>query len=156
VKIDIKYLADHPEVTPTLAGWFYEEWGNHSLSSTMEAMEERIRRRMNRDRLPLTIVAFINDELVGSATLKIREMETHPHFEHWLGSVYVQEKSRGLGIGSELVKAGEEEAKRFNIQELYLYTRDKEPFYARLGWVPIERPFYHGREVVIMRRRIGA
>jgi predicted N-acetyltransferase YhbS len=156
MEIEIKYLADHPDLVPILARWFYEEWGSHSPSSTMEDMEARLRTRMNRDWLPLTLVALMDKEPVGSAALKIREMETHPQFEHWLGSVYVREEFRRMGIGSYLVKAGENEAMRFDIPYLYLYTRTSETFYARLGWESIERPVYRGREVVIMRRRIKA
>ncbi|HUV90357.1 MAG TPA: hypothetical protein VMY80_11945, partial [Anaerolineae bacterium] len=35
---------------------------------------------------------------------------------------------------------------------LYLFTRDKEPFYVRLGWRAMDRAEYHGQPVAIMVR----
>ena len=60
---------------------------------------------MKRDKTPLTLVAFKDEKPVGIAALKIREMEIHPQYQHWLGSVYVKENWRKMGIGSTLVKA---------------------------------------------------
>jgi N-acetylglutamate synthase-like GNAT family acetyltransferase len=149
----IDYLANHPDLVPVLAGWFLREWGGRSPEDTLERFEERILSRMNRDKLPLTLVAFIEKEPVGTAALKIQEMKTHPQYQYWLGSVYVKENCRRQGIGSALVKTVIEEAKAFGIEELYLYTRGMENFYTQLGWNEIERPYYRGRNVTIMKRR---
>lgn len=150
--VKVEYLADHPELVSLLAGWFYEEWGKGRPAVTLERMEERVRERMNRDRPPLALVAFHEGVAVGSATLKIQEMETHPQFLYWLGTVYVRPEARRRGIGSTIVAAATAEAARLGLEELYLYTRHSERFYARLGWMVVERTLYHGREAVIMKR----
>jgi hypothetical protein len=111
--------------------------------------------RMDRDKVPLALVAFQGSEPVGSASLIIREMETHPQFLHWLGSVYIHHPYRNQGIGSQLVEYAASEAERLGVRELYLYTRHHESFYSRLGWRPVERAHYHGREVLIMKRGLG-
>ncbi|MEW5986550.1 MAG: GNAT family N-acetyltransferase [Chloroflexota bacterium] len=151
MNIKVEYLADHPELVSLLAAWFYEEWGQGSPAVTFERMEERVRARMNRDHLPLALVALDNGVPVGSATLKIQEMETHPQFLYWLGTVYVRPPFRRQGIGSIIVEAATAEAARLGLGELYLYTRHSERFYTRLGWVVVERVFYHGREADIMK-----
>jgi GNAT superfamily N-acetyltransferase len=150
--IDVHYLADHPNLTRRVATWFYEEWGIRNPENSVENVEKRLLERMNRDRLPLILIAFQGVEPVASASLKIREMETHPRYVHWLGSVYVHHPFRNHGIGSWLVEYAAAEAGRHKVRELYLYTHRHESFYARLGWFPVERPHYHGREVVIMKR----
>jgi GNAT superfamily N-acetyltransferase len=62
---------------------------------------------------------------VATAALKIREMETHPQYEHWLGNVYVLPEFRAQGIGTTVIERAKHEAKRIGIRDLYLYTRDR-------------------------------
>jgi predicted N-acetyltransferase YhbS len=150
--IEVKYLADCPELMPLLASWFYEEWGRRDPENSPEKVEKRLRQHLNRDQVPLTLVAFRGSELMGSASLIVREMESHPQYLHWLAGVYVHQPCRQGGIGSRLVERAAEEAARIGVGELYLYTRSHEEFYARLGWRPVRRLHYHGREVVIMKR----
>jgi predicted N-acetyltransferase YhbS len=150
--IEIESLADRPELAPLLASWFYDEWGRRNPENSLQKVEKRLRQRMNRDKVPLTLVAFQGSEPVGSASLIVHEMETHPVFLHWLASVYVHQPCRQQGIGSLLVQHVAAEAERIGVGELYLYTHSHEEFYARHGWRPVERPLYHGREVVIMKR----
>lgn len=147
----IDYLVNHPSLVTLLADWFYEEWGGRRPEDSLEGFKIRLQGRMNQDRLPLALIAFFEGEPVGTAALKIREMETHPHFEHWLGSVYVQESHRKRGFGTKLIQAIISEAARFGIEELYLYTRGSEIFYSKLGWKEIEKPFFRGRRVTIMK-----
>jgi predicted N-acetyltransferase YhbS len=152
--LEVEYLADCPEWIGLLASWFYEEWGHRHAGNTVENVEERLKRLMNRDEVPLALVAFRGTKPAGSASLIVREMETHPHYLHWLASVYIHHTCRNQGLGSQLVQRAASEAKRLGVQELYLYTRSHERFYARLGWGVIERPHYHGREVAIMKRSL--
>ena len=146
------YLADRADLIPTLAGWFYGEWGHNHPDLTPATIEVKLRQRLNRDRVPLVLVTLRDDSPIASASLKIQEMETHPQYMHWLGSVYVLPEFRGEGIGSNLVQYSVNEAKRLAVHDLYLYTRSHEKFYTHLGWKPIERPLYHGRKVVIMKQ----
>ena len=148
----IVYLAERADLIPELVGWFYEEWGHNYPDLTQASIEGKLRRRLNRDRIPLVLVLLRDDSPIASASLKIREMETHPQYLHWLGSVYVKPEYRGKGIGSNLVQYSVNEAKRLAVYDLYLYTRSRENFYTRLGWKPIEKPLYHGRRVVIMKQ----
>jgi predicted N-acetyltransferase YhbS len=152
--LEIEYLADHPDLVPLLAEWFYSEWGGRSPDDTLTTFEKRLLGRMHRDKAPLTLIAFKGEEPVGTAALKIQEMETHPQYQYWLGSVYVEENWRRMGIGSALVDAVIAKAEAFGIEVLYLYTRGRENFYTQLGWKKIERSYYRGRNVTIMKQQI--
>jgi GNAT superfamily N-acetyltransferase len=77
-------------------------------------------------------------------------METYPHLEHWLGSLYVKESYRGAGIGTQMVGHAVRVARELGVVDLYLYTHSHESFYQQLGWKPTERPTYHNRTVVVM------
>jgi predicted N-acetyltransferase YhbS len=148
--ISIEYLADQPEWVPLLSTWFFNEWGRNNPALTVEGIEERVRERLNRDKLPLCLVAFVENQPVATAALKIQEIETHPHYEHWLGNVYVLPEFRAQGIGSTVIERAKQEAKRIGIRDLYLYTRDRAPLYARLGWETIEQVTYRCRRASIM------
>ena len=148
----IIYLADRLDLIPILGGWFYKEWGRNLPDVTQATFEGKLRQRLNRDQVPLVLVTLRDDSPIASASLKIQEMETHPQYLHWLGSVYVLPEYREEGIGTKLVQFAVNEAKRLAVHDLYLYTRNRENFYTRLGWKVLERPLYHGREVVIMEQ----
>ena len=125
MSLEITDLADHVEFVPILASWFYEEWGGRGPSTTLESFNEHLIGRLNRDQPPITFVGFLGDEPVGTAASKIQEMETHPQFGHWLGSVYVQEEFRGQSVASELIKAVWIKASQFKLDPLYLYTQQR-------------------------------
>ncbi len=152
--IETCYLADCPEAVTILAQWLYDEWGRHSPDGSIRSMAENLMERMNRDSFPLALVAMQDGRPLGTVSLKIREMEIRPQYEHWLGTVYVHEPYRRKGIGSQLIEAAVKEANRLGVKELYLYTRSEqtEALYAKLGWATLERPFYRGRRAVIMKR----
>ena len=154
MKVDIEYLADHPDSIGILAGWLFDEWGHRSPDGTARGMVDTFKERLNRDKLPMALVALRENEPLGTVSLKLREVEIRPQYEHWLGALYVHEPHRGKGIGSLLIEAATKEANRLGISELYLYTRnwENERLYAKLGWTVVERLGYQGRSAVIMKR----
>jgi GNAT superfamily N-acetyltransferase len=155
MKLEIANLADHPQHLLTLADWFASEWGGRDYTASLKRFTERLEGRMNRDHPPITILGFLQNELVGTAAIKIQEMETHPQYKYWLGSVYVREEYRGRGIASELIKAVIEKASQLSIDKLYLYTRGKVPLYTKFCWKTIEETNYRGKVTYIMERSVS-
>ena len=154
IKTSFAYLADHPEFLPILADWYFTEWGHLDPQSSKESIERELLGYLNKDRIPLTVIGTRDSQPIASAILKLREVETHPQYLHWLGGVYVHPVFRGHGIGSELVEFTAAQAAKLQVADLYLYTRGNEGFYSRLGWRTIEKPVYQGRVVSIMKRRL--
>jgi GNAT superfamily N-acetyltransferase len=153
--LQISYLADQPHWLPTLAEWFYQEWGHGDPPFTLQDFHDQFRTRLNHDRLPLALVASRDGLPVATASLKLQEMDTHPRYMHWLGGVYTLPEHRGQGIGAQIIQAATAEAHRLGVQVLYLYTRRSVALYARLGWQTIERPVYRGKQVIIMKRALA-
>lgn len=152
--MNIEYLANHREVIPTLAHWFYEEWAYLHPERTYSDVESLITERAQTDKIPVALVAYDGEELLGTVCLKVHDMDTRLDLTPWLAGLYVSAPRRGQGIGAALVSAIERKAFELGVDRLYLYTPESEPFYSKLGWTVMERTKYHGCPVTLMQREI--
>ena len=133
----IEYLADHPELAPTLARWHYDSWQDLIPNWSYEIALEELSSHRDRAAIPTTFVAFRNDALVGSASLLVEDMPEWRHLTPWVASVFVIPSERGRKIGSRLVRHAVTVAGRLGMKEVYLLTPGQAGFYRRLGWSPI-------------------
>jgi GNAT superfamily N-acetyltransferase len=145
----IEYLVDRPEFIPTLARWHYEEWGNLRAGDSVEARILRLQ-GCGRGRVPLTVIAVLDNELLGSASLVEYDMDSRLDLTPWLAGVFVAPPHRRKGIGAALVRRIMDKATLLCISRLYLYTVDSTAFYAGLGWSLVEETRYRENEVSIM------
>lgn len=137
-----------------LAQWFYKEWAYLHLGKTLADVEQLIGERVNTNKIPLALVAFDHQELIGTVCLKVQDMDTHPDLSPWLAGLYVSAQRRRQGIGAALVSAIEKEANKLGVERLYLHTPESENFYVKLGWQVKERLRYHGYPVSLMQKKI--
>ncbi|HXH07231.1 MAG TPA: putative metal-dependent hydrolase [Vicinamibacterales bacterium] len=83
--------------------------------------------------LPHMVVARRNGRIVATAAVE-------PHGEAvLLRSVAVDASSRGQGLGCRIVTRALERAARRGARAAYLLTETADAFFARLGFVPVER-----------------
>src|ERR1051325_1566525 len=143
--VQISYLIDHPEHVRQLAQWQFEEWDSILGEKTLEPRIEKLKRHMNRDKLPIAWVAHANGELLGSAALRVHDIEGREDLTPWLGGVIVGSQFRRQGIGAALCAIVEEHARSLGIQTLHLFTLDKQAWYSRLGWKVFGPCVWHGR-----------
>jgi GNAT superfamily N-acetyltransferase len=69
--------------------------------------------------------------------------------------LFVVPEYRRKGAGAVLVRAIEDEARRREFPRLYLYTRDAETFYTRLGWAVLDRTIWKGSEMAFMAKDLS-
>jgi predicted N-acetyltransferase YhbS len=153
--VDIHYLADRQEVVSILAAWIYNEWSYLYPKMTLQDVVNFLRERINKEKLPLTLVAFEAGEPVGTVSLMTSDMETRRDLTHWLTSLYVIKPWRRRGIGSRLVETAEKKAAELEIDKLFLFTTDAALpglFYSKLGWKVKEKTIYHSYPVIIMEK----
>ena len=67
--VQISYLIEHPEYIPQLAQWLFEQWGPTLGEKTPEKRIKKLKRHMNRNKLPIAWVAYANGQLLGTAAL---------------------------------------------------------------------------------------
>ncbi len=145
----IAYLADHLAHVETLAAWHHRQWSYLDVGVSVERRAAFLRTH-GRGEVPTTVLALQGEDLLGSASLIAQDMDTRPHDSPWLASVYVDPPHRRCGIGSALVTRIIHLAHQLGHSTLYLFTADKERFYARLGWHVLERTPYRGYAQVVM------
>ncbi len=116
----------------------------------------RLKGRLNTDKAPLTLLAFDNGRAIGTASLVLREMTTHPELPYWLGDLYVVPEERGRGVGSALINAIVDQARHFGADYLYLYTADQMALYASKGWQTFIKETYEKHEVEVMRLSLAS
>src|SRR5262249_7586047 len=148
--MQIDYLADHLDAVPLLADWHHREWGEFTLESTASELRTHTGRRQ----IPTTFVVIEQGRLIGSTSLLVADLVGWEHLTPWVASVFVAPDCRGRGVGQALIERAVCEARLIGIPAVYLFTTTKEPYYARLGWRPVERARYRSKEIVIMRRTL--
>jgi len=153
-RVRISYLIEHPEYIPQLAQWLFEQWGSTLGEKTPEARTKGLQAHMNRDKLPIAWVAHANGQLLGTAALRVDELEGREDLTPWLGGVLVGSHFRRQGIGAALCAAVEDEARSRAIPTLYLFTLDKQAWYSRLGWSILGPCVWQQRPGDIMCKRL--
>jgi N-acetylglutamate synthase-like GNAT family acetyltransferase len=154
LSLEIAYLADYPDDVDAIARWLHAEWGWFTPGSTLDDRRAKLAGHLNRDALPLALVAREQGRPVGTAALRVHDMDTRPHLTPWLASVYVHPWRRGRGLGTHLAARIEAEAVRLRFDRLYLVTFDQSPFYAARGWTLHERTTYRTEPVVVMQKHL--
>jgi GNAT superfamily N-acetyltransferase len=155
--MEIALLADHPEAIGKVAQWYFDEWASAVPGMTLERVVARVSTLVSRESAPMLVLAREDDEVIGAAELKIREMDIYPEYEYWLSGVYVDEKGRGKGVASLLVNEVLSRAKAAGIERLYLQTEHLSGgLYTRHGFKPLEEVRYKGYQVLVMTASTGA
>lgn len=150
--ITCAFLADHPHLAGTLAGWAHAEWGHLLPEDSLEASVERFKQRAVRDHIPLSLIALEGGEPVGCVVLKPSEDITCVGLTPWLGALYARPDRRGHGIAGRLIQFALGVAKNLGLPRLYLSTVNAEALYRRHGWQVIDRFESAGEHVALMCR----
>ncbi len=152
--ITIRFLADHPDTIPTLVKWFRAQWPDYYAAMSDEEMEQDFLEDASRDRLPIRLVAFESNELVGTIILRENGTETLPEFQPELGGLYVVESHRGHGIATELVRAGMKVALDRGYETVFATTVAAAGILERLGWEFIKTVIHQDGQTALYRCKL--
>jgi GNAT superfamily N-acetyltransferase len=150
----IEYLADDIALIPIIAHWHHEEWGHFNPGDSVERRITNLQTHLGKKQIPTTFVSLSRGILLGSASLVAHDMDTRMDLSPWLANVYVTPEHRGQGIGTALIQRVIDEAVELSIETMYLFTPNREGFFAGLGWSVVERTEYREQKVVIMALHI--
>lgn len=117
--------------------WNYNWWGVRDGKSYDE-VRCNLEHSLNSDRLPQTYIAVIDDVPVGMYQFAMADdLESRPDIYPWLINVYVDENYRGKNICRILMNSVNDNAKKANLKELFLYTSHV-GLYEKFGWQFVE------------------
>ena len=151
--ITIGFLADYPDTVPTLAKWFRDQWPDYHADMSQEEIEQDFLEDASRDRLPIRLVAFESNELVGTIILR-EQTETLPEFQPELGGLYVVGSHRGHGIATELVRAGMKLALEQGYETVFATTIVAARILERLGWEFIKTVIHQDGPLALYRCKL--
>lgn len=149
--MQFEYLADHPDTVPQVIAWWHTIWADR-MGPDIDALQQQLLASLQKERLPLHILAMQDGVPIGTAVLKMQELaELFPGKQFWLGSVFVDADYRGEKIATALTRQIIELAKARSLPHLYLQTVNLTGgLYARLGWKPVEHFYYRNVETLLM------
>jgi GNAT superfamily N-acetyltransferase len=133
---EIHYLMEYPQYAPIVAFWNYREW--HIGKETLDEIIARYRERLQKDRVPTTLIALEDTMPVGSVSIKYNDLPERTDLNPWLASLFVLADYRGRDIGRGLLAAGEAAALATGVGRLYLFTHTAAGLYEKEGWTFME------------------
>jgi GNAT superfamily N-acetyltransferase len=148
----IEDLTLHRCWMETIARLHFQEWGLLTGSESREKYRASLESNLLTNAIPSALVAYSGDELLGSVSLVLCDMNIRTELSPWLAQLFVVPNRRSRGIGSRLVGSAVRRAQALGFERLYLYTSGKLPiFYQSLGWSVRECVDYLGKQRTVMQ-----
>lgn len=156
--VEMELLADHPEALPSLIEWFEREWAPYYGPDGPGDATADLLESCNREKLPIAMVAILDNEVVGTAALKAESVSTHKHLTPWLAALLVSSEFRRRGVARCLIAAIEDKARDLGFQVIYVGTGEgsgtPESQLRERGWEFIEKRPYFVSEVSIFQKAL--
>jgi predicted N-acetyltransferase YhbS len=149
--IETLVLHPHSPELQTCAKWRLEAFPG-VLQRSLEAELKSLQAFASDPSEQVALVAKVDDVTTGTCLLVRSELEPQHALSPWLAGLYVDPDYRRLGVGAELVRAIEAQARQRGHRELYLYTTGAARYYERLGWRVRDRVEWNGLATALMAR----
>ncbi|GGW52584.1 GNAT family N-acetyltransferase [Alishewanella tabrizica] len=149
-KPTLTLLKHYPEHIPEIAKWHFQEWGELFPEKSEADFASDLAATLNDGTVPLSWVLMLDEQVVGTASILLDDMQTNRDLSPWLANIYLAPAARGKGLGKWLVQQVMLQAQQLGLTKLYLFTEDKPEFYQQFGWQPLKQERYEGTLVTIM------
>ena len=148
----IQRLSGHSGLVPLIVSWLETEWpGWYGAAGEGNARHDVLMYSSAGDSIPLGLVAFCDDTPCGFGALKNDPIPADSRLGPWVGAGYVKPDLRGRGIGSLLLRALVQEARRLGFPHVYCGTSSAMTLLAREGWDLLEVVPHQGAQVAVFR-----
>ncbi|RYB06139.1 GNAT family N-acetyltransferase [Lichenibacterium ramalinae] len=145
-------LRERPEFAPVVADRVWRAWWKpkgHALAP----IAAFTRTCLADAPIPSALVAHDATGFLGSALVIASDLSIRPQYTPWVAAVWVDPQHRNANVGSGLVRAGAEAAKRSGFATAYLCAMPhNHAFYERLGWSIVETDV-DGEGLAVFRSR---
>ena len=151
-RMEIVYLDEAPDAVEILAAAFWTEWGRQD-GLTLAEVTDRVTACLQRDALPLALVAREGAAVLGTVGLRRDAIASGPAPGPWLAALWVDPAHRGRGLGAGLIAAAERAAADLGLAELYASTSTAVGLFQRAGWTELEGFDHAGERLRLFHRR---
>jgi GNAT superfamily N-acetyltransferase len=147
----ISNLRKCPGFFPTVADRVWDfTWKAKGVS--LEQVTAGLREMISGENFPFVMVAYDGERYVGSALGIASDMDERPQYTPWVAAVWVEPQYRKQNVGRSLVSAAAETCLSRGFQRVFLCARpERHDFYARQGWLPIERAVGEKRLTIYLK-----
>ncbi len=150
--VKIELLANRPNTIPDLVELFETTWTPYYVEGTGDARAD-LKARLNRDRLPVGLVALDGEEVIGAAAV---DLDVGTGLEPSIVGLVVASEHQGKGTASSLVAACEKLAAALGHHRLYTSSSRLGGLLSRRGWTEGDRvTFLDGSLGTIYSRDLG-
>ena len=155
IDFEIIYLADARELVVPLAPMFIDQWEPYYGRQGPGDAETDLNDCCNHDEIPMALIAIGEDqEILGTAALKARSIDTHRYLSPWLAAMFVVERYRGQGIGVGLIEEIEKNAIRLGYNSVYVGSGGVTPAMRNGGWILLDEPEAMRGPIDIFKRNL--
>lgn len=133
-RIDFINVADRMELVDLVSRWRWQQWNR---DKPLEYIRYSAEHNAQRDRIPMTFMAMLQDQPVGMVSLWMNDLACRQDLHPWMASLYVDEAHRNKGIGRLLQAHATSVARELGYARIYLIT-DHVGYYERFGWSFLE------------------
>ncbi|MEQ8353996.1 MAG: GNAT family N-acetyltransferase [Kiloniellaceae bacterium] len=132
---EIRYLAEVPNAVARLAEIFVDEWEPYYGVEGPGDAERDIRACCRRGAVPIAVIAVDDGgDVIGTGALKAESLGSEPGQLPWIAGLVVEKNNRGKGVGTALVAALEDEARRLGFSSIYTSTDAADNILGKRGW----------------------
>ena len=139
---------------PIIAKWIHEEWSYAFPALTLTEIQRGLFGRMNETEMPITLIAHDERGVLGTASLKAKDMDSVPELTPWLSAVYINPEYRGQGVGKALISEIEKLARAAGHPKLYAFNPISQGVFEKMGWKVLETIRVAGRDVGILVKNL--
>ena len=134
----LDWLARQMQHNNTFAAWIHQQFHYEYAGQPLSDWQREFAEGQHSGDWKC-LIALDHDELLGGAALARADLAHRPDLGPWLACVFVTPLARGKGLAERLIEGICAQAKASGETRIYLHTQDRSDYYARRGWVVLER-----------------
>jgi GNAT superfamily N-acetyltransferase len=144
----VRPLEERPEAAQMLVEWFSTEWPEYHKGRSLPDVASPFKLVPDQEN---TLIAEIDDEIVGTVSLR-GPWEAAPEIPPpWIGGLFVVPERRNQGIGMALIDAAVAKARDDGHPTVHLSVRVDPASYIRRGWRVVGTVFAGDENVTVLR-----
>ena len=136
--MEITNLFEKPCHYKEVSQMIYQEFVIGSNSKMTLEDVEHFFENTNVDKFPITFIAIIDNECVGTVSVFENDYKERLQYSPWLASLYVKPQYRDQKIGQHLITHLLNHLKTLNYTEVYLKTENASEYYKKRDWKLVE------------------